>query len=169
MPKRFDFDFEVSSTHLDSAGWKMQTFYGSNPFECHMFYLRDFKTGHVQIFLISKANFDATPRLFKPEEVSGDIARIIRKYAKGKVNKTDEKYIGPALAIYVKGTQSYRIWQDRHGLEPRLHAIINIYQGAMLRPALVGVEGTILPAEEFLQYSDQIHALDKQNHPEWFQ
>jgi hypothetical protein len=168
MRKPFDFDFTVSSTHLASAGWKLETFHGSNPFQCHVVYVRDFKTGHVQIFSISKENFDSTPRIATSDEASGEIAKIIRRYAKGKVRKRDERLIGPALAIYVKGTQGYRIWKDRYGLEERIHALINIYQGSLLRPALIGFKGTILAADEYVQYSDQIAQIDKQKHPDWF-
>lgn len=168
MQKKFDFDFEVSSSHMDAAGWKLGKFNSSNPFDCHVIYIRDFRRKHVQLFSVPMKHFDATPLLASPEEVTGDIGRIMKKYAKGKVNRTDERLIGPAVVMYLKGSKAYQVWKDKYGPDVRIHGIIHIYNGGMFRPALIGYDATIIPSDEFMNYSDQIMAADKQNHPEWF-
>lgn len=168
MPKPFNFDLEVSSAHLGASGWALETFSHSNPFDCHCFYVRDFKTGHVRIFTVRMEDFESIVPPMSSNEVSVVIAQAIKKYAKGKITKRDKKVIGPALAIYIKGTAAFKIWSAKHDAGARIHAIINIYGGNTLRPALMNCEETTLSADELMKYTDQIHSMDRQSHPDWF-
>jgi hypothetical protein len=168
MSKDFDFNLEVSSAHLDSAGWKMGEHHHSNPFDTHVFYLHDFKTGHMQLFTIPMTHFNDIPSMATSSEVCGDVAQIMGKYATGKNTEKDEKMIGPAMALYIKGSLSYQVWKERKGPNNRFHAIINIYRGDTLRPALLDYEVAIMPADEVIATSNSIAEGDRQNHPEWF-
>ncbi|MDF5356368.1 hypothetical protein P3685_25010, partial [Vibrio parahaemolyticus] len=46
----FDYDKSVSNAHLEAAGWGMDAFNHSNPFESHVIYVRDYRNDHIRLF-----------------------------------------------------------------------------------------------------------------------
>lgn len=54
----FDYDKSVSNAHLEAAGWGMDAFNHSNPFESHVIYVRDYRNDHIRLFTIKQADFD---------------------------------------------------------------------------------------------------------------
>ena len=53
----FNIDKEISDSHLKSAGWNMDLFNTSNPFESHMFYVHDYAHGMVRLFSVLHEDF----------------------------------------------------------------------------------------------------------------
>lgn len=164
----FDFDQEVSKAHLAAAGWKLNDFISSNPTLCHMFYVRDFRTGHIQLFTITRDAFEQLRVPFSAAELSSSLADLMHRLAGGCLTPEESKVLPGVLAGYVKGTQSYRIWNSTAGGDDRLHAVVNVYPGGTVRPFIEPPVSTVLPAEKILADTDAVRAMDLANHPEWF-
>lgn len=164
----FDFDQEVSKAHLAAAGWKLGEYVSSNPGHCHVFYVRDFRTGHLQLFTILRDVFEQTRVPFSAAELSSTLADLVYRLAVGGLTPEDNQVLPTVLAGYVKGTQSYRIWNAAASGTDRLHAVINLYPGGNVRPFVARAQGTVVPVEKILADTDTVRAMDLANHPEWF-
>ena len=53
-----NYDKEVSDAHLAAAGWGMDAFNHSNPFESHVIYVRDYRSDNTRLFTIRQDEFD---------------------------------------------------------------------------------------------------------------
>ena len=171
MAESFDFDQEVSRAHLDAAGWDVDVFKHSNPFLCHVIYIRDYRTDHVALFSITMKDFEALSPPAPPGELSALLARLLKRYQKGRLSPREERGFLPVLAGYVKGTQTYRFWRDEAARDARLHAVINVYPDgsqARLRPFALRESGTVVPAGRLMDAADEVREMDLRHHPEWF-
>lgn len=143
----FDYDKSVSNAHIEAAGWGMDAFNHSNPFESHVIYVRDYRNDHIRLFTIKQADFDI---IKLPLHLTSDT-------------------LAPALVGYAKTTETYRSWRRVSGAAERLHMVINIYAGSgLLRPFIARVLKTVLTSQEVLAFSSQVKGMDVSNHPEWF-
>ncbi|HDX8014172.1 TPA: hypothetical protein RPP61_003974 [Escherichia coli] len=57
----FDYDKSVSNAHLEAAGWGMDAFNHSNPFESHVIYVRDYRNDHIRLFTYRKLKNQTIP------------------------------------------------------------------------------------------------------------
>lgn len=169
-PESFDYDQEVSKAHLEAAGWDIGIFQHSNPFLCHLIYVRDYRTNYTSLFSITMKEFAALTPPASPGELSALVARLVKRHQRGRLTRQEDRAFLPAMASYVKGTESYRIWQSREGSDARLHAVINIYPegGCRLRPFVLRAKGTVIPAEKLIALADEARSMDQKRHPEWF-
>ncbi|EHQ7937243.1 MULTISPECIES: hypothetical protein [Gammaproteobacteria] len=166
-----DYDKLVSNAHLEAAGWGMDAFNHSNPFESHVIYVRDYRNDHIRLFTIKQADFDTIkqPLHLTSDMLASVIAEFISKAAKGTLNTKESNTLAPALVGYAKSTETYRSWRRVSGVGERLHMVINIYAGSgLLRPFIARAQETVLTTQEVLVFSSQVKDLDISNHPEWF-
>ncbi|MBZ3672417.1 hypothetical protein JT305_10055 [Salmonella enterica subsp. enterica serovar Senftenberg] len=166
----FDYDKSVSNAHLEAAGWGMDAFNHSNPFESHVIYVRDYRNDHIRLFTIKKADFDTIklPLHLTSDMLASVIAEFVSKAAKG-VEYEESDTLAPALVGYAKSTETYRSWRRVSGTTERLHMVINIYAGSgLLRPFIARAPETVLTTQELLVFSSQVKNMDVSNHPEWF-
>ncbi|ERT15013.1 hypothetical protein [Photorhabdus temperata] len=167
----FDYDKSVSSAHLEAAGWGMDAFNHSGPFESHVIYVRDYRNDHVRLFTIKQTDFDTIkmPLHLTSDMLASVVAEFVSKAAKGKLNTKESDTLAPALVGYTKSTETYRSWRRVSGAKERLHMIINIYAGSgLLRPFIARTTETVLTTKEMLVLSSQVKNMDTANHPEWF-
>lgn len=168
MSEEFNFDHEVSRAHLDAAGWREGIFNHSNPFLCHVIYVHDYRTGHVEFFTITMKDFDALDPPAPPGELSALLARLLKRHQKGRLSPKEDRAFMSVLAGYIKGTQAYRLWPGKGG---RLHAAINVYPDgsqARLRPFILRESATVVNATRLIEDTNMVRQMDQQNHPEWF-
>lgn len=80
----FDYDKSVSNAHLEAAGWGMDAFNHSNPFESHVIYVRDYRNDHIRLFTIKQADFDTIklPLHLTSDMLASVIAEFVSKAAK---------------------------------------------------------------------------------------
>lgn len=167
----FDYDKSVSNAHLEAAGWGMDAFNHSNPFESHVIYVRDYRNDHIRLFTIKQTDFDTIklPLHLTSDMLASVIAEFVSKAAKGKLNAKESDTLAPALVGYAKSTETYRSWRRVSGAAERLHMVINIYAGSgLLRPFIARAPKTVLTSQEVLAFSSQVKGMDVSNHPEWF-
>jgi hypothetical protein len=168
----FDFDREVSASHMKAAGWEMNDFNHSNPFNCHMFYIVDYRTGHVQVLTISKDDFELLKPEHSPEELGGGLGEIVMRLHANAATERDHQVLLPLLGGYIKATSSYRQWLRVSSAHERLHAFINFYPAprgtSQCRPFMARSTAAVMHAEDVLRTSMNVHDTDRANHPEWF-
>ena len=168
----FDYDKSVSNAHLEAAGWGIDAFNHSNPFESHVIYVRDYRNEHIRLFTIKQADFDTIklPLHLTSYMLASVIAEFVSKAAKGKLNAKESNTLAPALVGYAKSTETYQRWRRVSGATERLHMVINIYAGSgLLRPFIARASETVvLTTQELLVFSSQVKGMDVSNHPEWF-
>lgn len=167
---KFDYDKSVSNAHLEAAGWDMDAFNHSSPFESHVIYVRDYRSDHTRLFTIKQSDFDSVKLpLLTPEMLASVVAEFVSKAAKGKMNIKESANLASALVGYAKSTETYRSWRSVSGATERLHMIINIYaDSGLLRPFIYRAPQTVLTTQEVLAFSSQVKNIDAANHPEWF-
>lgn len=165
----FDFDSEVTKAHLEAAGWQIGEFLHGNPFLCHVFYVCDYRTNHVELFSITMEDFDALKPM-EPGELSALLLRLIKRHQRGRLTKKEGRALLPTLATYFKGTQVYRRWRDEATTNQRLHAVVNLYpgEGGWVRPFIAGKSATVISADSIQELSDGVRRMDLERHPEWF-
>ncbi|HGW1490602.1 TPA: hypothetical protein ACNPUU_002820 [Escherichia coli] len=155
----FDYDKSVSSAHLEAAGWGINAFNHSSPFESHVFYVRDYRNDHIRLFTVNQADFD-TIKL--PLDLTSDmqasvIAELASTAAKRELNAEESNFMALALVGYTKSTETYRSWRRVSGATERLHMVINIYAGSgLLRPFIARAPETVLTTQEVLVFSSQV-------------
>lgn len=167
-----DFDFFVSTAHMNSSGWDIDEFNNSNPFNTHNFYIRDFRYNHLRIFTIPIDYFDSLKIDVTPDDVAGDLGELVKRYSTNKSDQSDREMAAPILTSYAKGTLTYKAWKDNSQSHQRLHFMINIYRGkggeVNVRPFASRSTETVVSVEEFMDISAEVKRMDKKNHPEWF-
>jgi hypothetical protein len=164
-----DFDHDVSKAHLEAAGWSLDRYFHANPFQCHVVYVRDYRTDHIQLFTIKRDDFDSIEVPFSTGELSAVLAELMLRLAGGRVSTKEAQALPQLLAAYVKGTQAYRVWRSQAGgHDRRLHAILNLYPGGSVRPFIARTSDTVIAADKLMADTDQVRAMDLANHPEWF-
>lgn len=176
----FDFDRSVTAAHFRATGWDVFDYNHSNPFECHHFYLCDFRTNHTQMFSVKQEHVrnQSTPTFFSMEMLASGVGELMLEMAKDKQDQ-DQKLInecGAVVVCYAKNTQTYRQWLHQAQAGERLQMIINIYPSptlddklsVMVRPFVANCSDPMLSADEVTRYSRTVEAMDKTNHPEWF-
>ncbi|EOV0986130.1 hypothetical protein ACW6AV_003622 [Edwardsiella piscicida] len=165
----FNYDKSVSNAHLETAGWEMDAFNHSNPFESHVIYVRDYRNNLIRLFTINQADFEAMkqPRELSSEMWASLVAEYVLRAAKGTLKFKDSKSLAPALIGYTKSTETYRRWRRVSEVSERLHMIINIYTTGMLRPFIMRSTSTVLTTEEVVTASSQVKSMDATNHPDW--
>lgn len=78
-----DYDKLVSNAHLEAAGWGMDAFNHSNPFESHVIYVRDYRNDHIRLFTIKQADFDT---IKQPLHLTSDmLASVIAEFTYRKL------------------------------------------------------------------------------------
>lgn len=167
----FNYDKSVSSAHLEAAGWGMDAFNHSNPFDSHVIYVRDYGNDHIRLFTIKQGDFDTIklPLHLTSDMLASVIAEFVSKAAKGKLNTKESDTLAPTLVCYAKSTEAYRRWRLVSEETERLHMIINIYAGSgLLRPFIARAPETVLTIQEVQAFSSQVKNMDVSNHPEWF-
>ncbi len=167
----FDFDKDVSSAHFASAGWSVDQFNHSNPFDCHLFYIRDYRTGHIQVFTIRTSHLEEMKPEADPLTLGSALGELMLKvYDKTATNK-EQEVLGVVLGGYIKGTQTFQQWESVRAHHERFHAFINIYgsrQAASVRPFMARAPEPVLSVDTVLEKTDQVKHMDESNHPEWF-
>ncbi|HAZ7869357.1 TPA: hypothetical protein J7103_002585 [Escherichia coli] len=123
-----EIDKEMSEQLLRSLGWKMEGFNHSTPFTSHVFYIRDFRYKHQQLFTVAKDDF-YSPNIIDNSPI-GDyvnfIGQVMKKIAKKKsLTEMDKRGIAPVLINYIKNTQSFKQWRDISEPDERLHCVLN--------------------------------------------
>lgn len=164
----YDFDIEVSKAHLESAGWSLDNFFHSNPFNCHFVYVRDYRSNHVELFTINRADFETIDTPYQAVELAGALAQTMRQRLGRKCLGNEAQLLTSILSSYLKQTKTFRIWKNQVGADARLHALINIYSTDVVRPFIARVLDTVLSVEEVLSSTDGVREMDMANHPEWF-
>lgn len=164
----FDFDRSVSEAHLAAAGWELNTFNHSNPFDSHFIYVCDFRNEHTQLFSFSRTDFYELKVPLSASELSGAVCELMQKLSDGTLTDEESKILSPALAAYIKATQTFRQWQSQSDAHSRLHAILNIYPGNTVRPFAGQSSGTVLQPEAVLSMAGGVRDMDLARHPEWF-
>lgn len=167
----FDFDRDVAKAHLDSAGWSVEQFNHSNPFDCHLFYIRDYRTGHVQVFSIRTSHLQGIEPEADPLALSSALGELMLKIHGNTVTDKEQEILGVVLGGYIKRTQTFQQWKRVRTPQERLHAVINIYgskKAASVRPFIIRVSLPILDVDTVLKQTDQVRRMDESNHPEWF-
>lgn len=174
----FDFDRSVTAAHFRATGWDLFDHNHSNPFECHHFYLCDFRTNHTQMFSVKQENVrnQSTPTFFSMEMLASGVGQLMLDMAKNKQAQELINECGAVVVCYAKNTQAYRQWLYQAQAGERLQMIINIYPNptpddklaAMVRPFAVNSANPVLSADEVAEYSRKVESMDKTNHPEWF-
>ena len=167
----FDYDKSVSNAHLEAAGWGINAFNHSSPFESHVVYVRDYRNDHIRLFTINQRDFDT---INIPLDITSDmqasvIAKLVFTAARRELNTKESNTLALALVGYAKSTETYRSWRRVSGTTERLHMVINIYAGSgLLRPFIARAPETVLTTQELLVFSSQVKNMDVSNHPEWF-
>lgn len=168
----FDFDKEVATAHFKSAGWGIDAYHHSNPFDSHMIYVRDYRTGHVQVFSVRQEHLDTLKPKLPAAELSGMVAELMSRFHQKTADNDDQMIALEVFGGYIKGTQSYRHWHSVKHKGERAHIIINIY-GAVgveswIRPFFIRDEQTVLTVDEVFHHSSTVKDMDAARHPEWF-
>lgn len=167
----FNYEKMISEAHLSSAGWGIDEFNHSSPFECHVIYVHDYRRKYTQLFTIKKADFEALnlPENFTSRIYATLIAELMIKAKRGTLNQDERDSLGPALAGYTRSTDTYRSWRKLAEPADRLHMVINIYQNyGLLRPFIVRSANTVLTIGQVLTLSQQVKTLDLVKNPNWF-
>lgn len=168
----FDFDKEVATAHFENAGWGLDQFNHSNPFECHLFYIRDYRTGHVQVFTIRKDHLEELIPKDTSLALGGVLGELMMRIHQRTATEKELWMLMPVLGGYFKGTQTFQQWKRLRQPGERAHVLINIYGGdnpvTGVRPFMVRVDGTVLDASVFMEQTDRVKQMDQANHPEWF-
>ena len=174
----FNVDKEISSSHLKSAGWNMDLFNKSNPFESHMFYVHDYAHGMVRLFSVLNEDFhqislSGMPKELTPDSLSSVIAGLMQKLSTSSLTQEDELILVPALVGYIKSTKTYRQWVSECKTNDRLHAMLNIYPADkseyVVRPFIAKCVNTVMTVEEVINATNQVFQMDFSRHPEWFE
>lgn len=170
MSDNIDYDKAVSSAHLGANGWEMKEHNHANPFTSYVVYARDFRTGHVQLFTVSRKDFNnlAPCPGMGTSELSGMVAHLLLKAHEGTLTADEQRVMGPVLINYVRLTGAYGVWRDQAGKYDALHAILNLYSGGTVRPFVAPINKPLLSAEEVMTFTQQVHDQDRVKHPEWF-
>lgn len=170
MTMSAEFDKTISKAHLSAHGWDIGVFKHSNPFECHVLYVRDFRSDHTELFTMRMDDFANYKPPATSDEISGLLARLIKRHQRNRLTQKEKGALLPTLICYMKGTQCFDIWRQAAEPDQRLHMVINIYgeKEVLVRPFIMKSEGVLLPAEQVLEASNHARSLDRQRHPEWF-
>lgn len=166
-----EFDRLVSAAHLSASGWSLDSHHQSNPFESYFFYVRDFRTDHVQLFSVKQTTFHALRESPSFREICRGIAALMLRAHADKLTRKELDALCGCLIGYIKETQVYRAWLQEALPDQRLHALLHIYgapRDVLLRPVIAKAEQPILPVDEVQALSERVLALDRQHHPEWF-
>lgn len=163
-----DIDRAISQAHLEAAGWELEKFVASNPFECHFFYVRDFRTDHIQVFTVKMASLEKLEPAFAVEELAGTIAYGLKKLGNRKLSAREKDGLPAVVAAYFRSTVTYRMWRAQVGAGQRLHGVINIYVGGHVRPFIPDCREPVFSVKDFLLATDQVKRMDQEKHPEWF-
>lgn len=168
----FNFDEEVATAHFKNAGWGLDQFNHSNPFDCHLFYIRDYRTGHVQVFTIRKDHLEDLVPEDSALALGGVLGELMLRIYKRTATEKELWMLLPVLGGYIKGTQTFKQWKEVRKPGERVHILINIYGGddglTGVRPFIARTDETVLSVDTTLDLSDRTKAMDLQNHPEWF-
>ncbi len=163
-----DFDRTVSEAHLAAAGWQLGDYVTASPFQCHIFYIRDFRTGLLQLFTIMREGFEQTRTPFSATQLSGELSKLMLKLATGVLTSQEREILPSVLAGYFKATETYRLWNSKVGGDERLHAALNLYPGGFVRPFALRPDGVVTSAAKVLKDTEVVRAMDLARHPEWF-
>jgi len=163
-----DYDKAVSEAHLSAAGWGINDFNGSNPFECYVIYVRDWRTQHTQLFACRREDFLTQEVPFNAGALACAVADLMVKHAKGTLSHKEREVSQSVLAAYAKATQTYKKWRSLAAADDRLHIVLNIYANGTVRPFAPDFTGTVLPVEVLQGASLHVFEIDQAAHPEWF-
>lgn len=168
----FNYEKDVSKTHLAAYGWDLSSHEKCDPFSCHVFYLHDFRASTLNVLAISKEDFEEVKTRKVPIGVLVyEIGKIMAEQGNRPLDENIGSKLRTLLASYLKETQSYRLWKQRYPKE-RIHAVINIYadarKEAILRPALIQRDETFVCVDSITAISQAILKADLAAHPEWF-
>lgn len=164
-------DREISAAHLKASGWQLDLHASGDPFNCHFFYIADFRTEHIQLVSVPQAEFERVP--IPTDVLPGKLAELISRLMLVHDNPHHEwqQELTVALSAFFKSTRTYSHWLFSAPAGERLHAVIHIYgdkSASRVRPAALSTASTILPVDEFTALSKQILETDRASHPEWF-
>ncbi|MGH8465678.1 MAG: hypothetical protein ACRER5_16165 [Pseudomonas sp.] len=167
-----EFDMTVSLAHAEAAGWDVTRYNGSNPFLSHFLYVCDFRRSSVELFSITKADFNSLQLDAEAADLATAVAHLLPRYAAGELTEEMDGALAPTLFGYVKATRSYSMWVNSVPAGARLHTVLHIYptggDNAAVRPFMPNAKGTMLTVDELTQLSNYVLTVDRQAHPEWF-
>lgn len=172
-------DKAISKEKIENYGWRLGEHNHSTPLTSHIFYIRDFRFKHTQIFT---ASVSSMAEVLKMEKIPRDecvnfIGEIMRKVSKHKkLNDIERRSIVPVLINYTIQTKNYEVWRTRSAAEQRLHLIINIYRdktqsasnAVAVRPFIVEPEGIMHSAKEILGLTQSVYEHDRRQNSSWF-
>lgn len=168
-----DVDLEISKAHLSAAGWKLENFNHSNPFESYFIYLNDIDRNNCQMFTVSKSDFAefSMPLDVTPGMLAYLVAESVEAYGESNA-QLDPTFLFKVMA-YIKSTKCYGVWLKQGS--QKLHFCINLYHSrkgvdkAMLRPYIANSEALVISADDIQSYAQEVFKLDQASQPNWFE
>jgi hypothetical protein len=165
----FNVDKEISKAHTAAAGWGLEVFEDSNPFECHCIYVVDFRQKKPQprLMTIKKADMAEISMAGNPTLLASKAVAIQNLINSGKPVEGLVSHLMTEVATYLKCTETYRLWVAQCGYEKRFHAVLNIYRAkgdkrdGVFRPALAGSEELMLTPKEVAAMSEMMLKRDR--------
>ena len=85
--KRVNVDKAITKAHLNAKGWDMGDFHQSNPFDCHVFYLFDFRLNTIQLISLPKKEFNKLSHALDDQPI-GEIVYEVNNLSYTLIKKT---------------------------------------------------------------------------------
>jgi hypothetical protein len=160
-----------------SLGWRtIQHAASEHPSQTHAFYVVDFRHNEVHTLVLDRALFKSLDAGgATAEELSGFLANEFRNLSPDQPAQPQTSlHIAAGLALYVRTTDSFRLWTRNSEPSDRMHCVVHIYPGVdlyeyFMRCAVTSyMDGLTMPYDELIELSNSIHKTDRKRNPEWF-
>jgi hypothetical protein len=160
-----------------SPSWRtIQHAIPGHPSQTHAFYVMDFRHNELHTLALDRTLFKGLDGgSATTEELSDFLANELRNLSPDQpVPAQASLHIAAGLALYVRTTDSYRLWSGNSELSDRMHCVVHIYPGIdlyehFMRCAVTSyMDGLIMPHDELIELSNSIHKADRKRNPEWF-
>jgi len=169
----FNFDKEVAGQHLRAAGWDLNNFNHSNPFNSNAFYVSDFRFNAINLLTIDVNDFNSVepPKGVPVGALATCISELLIKYYAEESGLDIANQLAPILISYIKKTETFAVWRSTAKPSERLHVLLNIYPvksgECLVRPCIVKSEASYLQVDDVKKNSHYLRERDKQNNPSW--
>lgn len=169
----FNFDKEVAGQHLRAAGWDLNNFNHSNPFNSNAFYVSDFRFNAINLLTIDVNDFNSVepPKDVPVGALATCISELLVKYYAKKSGLDIANQLAPILISYIKKTETFAVWRKTSKPGERLHVLLNIYPvllgECLVRPCIVKSDASYLRVDDVKKNSHYLRERDKQNNPSW--
>lgn len=164
-------DKEIAKAHLLASGWELNDFHSSNPIECHIVYVHDFRCNKIKMFCIECDQFSTSHGSPSIDASVNVLSHLLTKSFAGSLSQRESGVLSSAMIDYLRETGCYRKWRSEAPYNARMHAILNIYAGSgqpWVRPFIIRCDQVVIEAQEVIAMTKEVSKVDKVNHPEWF-